>query len=173
MTAVAKPLVFRRWSPGDDLEVGALGLAEPLPDAPHLVPEIMFVPLAAFDARGHRIVYGGGGITPDIEVELDTDAVQSWLKSLTDIRLSLAVRLGIENEEDAMLVGESADEAIVAMSEIYDWLGHVQETLISLWTEASYERIDVAPARVTGMSMPSSLRCLSRRLAPRCRCQGR
>ncbi len=67
----------------------------------------------------------------DIEVELDTDAVQSWLKSLTDIRLSLAVRLGIENEEDAMLVGESADEAIVAMSEIYDWLGHVQETLIS------------------------------------------
>ncbi|MEO6606382.1 MAG: DUF2017 domain-containing protein [Aeromicrobium sp.] len=67
----------------------------------------------------------------DIEVELDPDAVQSWLKSLTDIRLSLAVRLGIENEEDAMLVGESGDEAIVAMSEIYDWLGYVQETLIS------------------------------------------
>jgi hypothetical protein len=67
----------------------------------------------------------------DIEVELDADAVQSWLKSLTDIRLSLAVRLGIENEEDAMLVGESADEAIVAMSEIYDWLGYVQETLIA------------------------------------------
>ncbi len=67
----------------------------------------------------------------DIEVELDADAVQSWLKSLTDIRLSLAVRLGIENEEDAMLVGESADEAVVAMSEIYDWLGYVQETLIA------------------------------------------
>ncbi len=67
----------------------------------------------------------------DIEVELDADAVQSWLKSLTDIRLSLAVRLGIENEEDAMLVGESSDEAIVAMAEIYDWLGYVQETLIA------------------------------------------
>ena len=67
----------------------------------------------------------------DVEVELDSDAVQSWLKSLTDIRLSLAVRLGIDNEEDAMLVGESADEAIVAMSEIYDWLGYVQETLIA------------------------------------------
>lgn len=67
----------------------------------------------------------------DIEVELNADAVQSWLKSLTDIRLSLAVRLGIENEEDAMLVGESSDEAIVAMSEIYDWLGYVQETLIA------------------------------------------
>jgi hypothetical protein len=67
----------------------------------------------------------------DVEVELDADAVQSWLKSLTDIRLSLAVRLGIETEEDVMLVGESADEAIVAMSEIYDWLGYVQETLIA------------------------------------------
>jgi hypothetical protein len=67
----------------------------------------------------------------DVEVELNADAVQSWLKSLTDIRLSLAVRLGIENEEDAMLVGESSDEAIVAMSEIYDWLGYVQETLIA------------------------------------------
>ncbi len=67
----------------------------------------------------------------DVEVELDEDAVQSWLKALTDIRLSLAVRLGIEDEEDAMLVGESADEAIVAMSEIYDWLGYVQETLIA------------------------------------------
>ena len=67
----------------------------------------------------------------DVEVELNADAVQSWLKSLTDIRLSLAVRLGIENEEDAMLVGESSDEAIVAMAEIYDWLGYVQETLIA------------------------------------------
>lgn len=67
----------------------------------------------------------------DIEVELNPDAVQSWLKCLTDIRLSLAVRLGIETEEDVMLVAESGDEAIAAMSEIYDWLGYVQETLIA------------------------------------------
>ena len=67
----------------------------------------------------------------DVEIELDPGAAQSWLKCLTDIRLSLAVRLGIETEEDAMLVAESGDEAIVAMSEIYDWLGYVQETLIA------------------------------------------
>jgi hypothetical protein len=66
-----------------------------------------------------------------LEVELDADAVQAWLRTLTDIRLSLAVRLGIENEEDAMLLGRSEDEAVVAMSELYDWLGYVQETLIS------------------------------------------
>ena len=69
--------------------------------------------------------------TTDTEVELDHDAVQSWLKCLTDIRLSLAVRLGIENEEDLMLAAESGDEAISAMSDIYDWLGYVQEALIA------------------------------------------
>lgn len=67
----------------------------------------------------------------DIEVELKPDAVQAWLKCLNDIRLSLAVRLGIENEEDVMLAAESGDEAIAAMSDIYDWLGYVQETLIA------------------------------------------
>ena len=65
-----------------------------------------------------------------VEIELDDAEVQAWLRALTDIRLSLAVRLNIETEEDAMLIGSSEDEAIVAMSEIYEWLGYVQETLI-------------------------------------------
>ncbi|KAA1400136.1 DUF2017 domain-containing protein [Aeromicrobium ginsengisoli] len=66
-----------------------------------------------------------------IEIELDDAEVQAWLRALTDVRLSLAVRLGIDAEEDAMLIAQSEDEAIAAMSEIYDWLGYVQETLIS------------------------------------------
>jgi len=68
--------------------------------------------------------------TKHIEVELDAEAVQAWLRSLTDIRLSLAVRLGIESDEDVMLVAASEDEAIAAMAEIYDWLGYVQESLL-------------------------------------------
>jgi hypothetical protein len=74
------------------------------------------------------------GATPDdvqIEVELDDAEVQAWLRALTDVRLSLAVRLGIETEEDTMLVAQSEDEAIAAMSDIYEWLGYVQETLIA------------------------------------------
>ena len=67
---------------------------------------------------------------PPVEVELGPDEVQAWLRTLTDIRLSLAVRLGIENEEDAMLLDKSSDPALVAMSELYDWLGYVQETLV-------------------------------------------
>jgi len=69
--------------------------------------------------------------TKQIEVELDTDAVQAWLRALTDVRLSLAVRLGIEKDEDVMLVAASEDEAIAAMGEIYDWLGYVQESLVA------------------------------------------
>ena len=65
-----------------------------------------------------------------VEVELSPDEVQAWLRSLTDIRLSLAVRLGIENEEDVMLLEKSPDQALVAMGELYDWLGYVQETLV-------------------------------------------
>lgn len=80
-----------------------------------------------------------GGLTfgemPDdthgaIEVELDGDEVQAWLRSLTDIRLSLAVRLGIETDEDAMLVAESADDNTAMTYGFYEWLGFVQETLV-------------------------------------------
>ena len=66
-----------------------------------------------------------------LEVELDPEAVQAWLRTLTDVRLSLAVRLGIEADEDAMLLHQSEDEAVAAMTELYDWLGYVQETLVS------------------------------------------
>jgi hypothetical protein len=66
-----------------------------------------------------------------VEVELDDDEVQAWLRALTDVRLSLAVRLGIESEEDTELVAQSDDEAVSAMSDIFEWLGFVQETLIS------------------------------------------
>ncbi len=67
---------------------------------------------------------------PTVEVELDEAEVIAWLKALTDVRLSLAVRLGIENEEDAQLVAHSDDESTLAMAEIYDWLGYVQESLV-------------------------------------------
>jgi hypothetical protein len=65
-----------------------------------------------------------------VEIELGPDEVQAWLRSLTDIRLSLAVRLGIETEEDTMLLENSSDQSLVAMAELYGWLGYVQETLV-------------------------------------------
>ena len=55
-----KSLAFRAWSPDDRLMLGPLGILEPSPAAAELVPDIMLVPLAAFDRRGHRIGYGAG-----------------------------------------------------------------------------------------------------------------
>src|SRR5450759_1567723 len=58
--ARGKSLAFRAWSPDDRLVLGPLGILEPSPAAAELIPDIMLVPLAAFDRLGHRIGYGAG-----------------------------------------------------------------------------------------------------------------
>jgi len=58
--ARGKSLAFRAWSPDDRLMLGPLGIPEPSPAAAELVPDVMLVPLAAFDPAGHRIGYGAG-----------------------------------------------------------------------------------------------------------------
>lgn len=55
-----KSLLFRAWVPGDRLTMGPLGILEPSPAMAELIPDIMLVPLAAFDRLGHRIGYGAG-----------------------------------------------------------------------------------------------------------------
>ena len=56
----AMPLVFRAWRPGDPLDAGSFGIHHPPESAPVLVPQVLIVPLAAFDRSGQRIGYGGG-----------------------------------------------------------------------------------------------------------------
>ena len=60
VTARGQSLAFRAWSPGDKLMQGPLGILEPSPAAAELIPDILLVPLAAFDRSGHRIGYGAG-----------------------------------------------------------------------------------------------------------------
>jgi 5-formyltetrahydrofolate cyclo-ligase len=55
-----KPLIMRAWSFGAPLVSGVWGIKEPPADAPEVFPDIMIVPLAAFDRSGHRIGYGAG-----------------------------------------------------------------------------------------------------------------
>jgi 5-formyltetrahydrofolate cyclo-ligase len=54
------PLIFRVWSPGAELVRGPLGILEPSPEAASVIPDLLLVPLAAFDRSGHRIGYGAG-----------------------------------------------------------------------------------------------------------------
>jgi 5-formyltetrahydrofolate cyclo-ligase len=55
-----KPLIVRAWAFGAPLDSGVWGIREPRPDAPEVDPDILIVPLAAFDRTGHRIGYGAG-----------------------------------------------------------------------------------------------------------------
>lgn len=53
-------LIFRQWTPLTPLEKGVFHVLEPPLSAPILFPEILFVPLLAFDKEGHRLGYGQG-----------------------------------------------------------------------------------------------------------------
>jgi 5-formyltetrahydrofolate cyclo-ligase len=54
------PLVFRLWRPGEPTVKGKMAIEEPLGEAPEVAPDLLFVPLAAFDRAGNRIGYGAG-----------------------------------------------------------------------------------------------------------------
>jgi len=54
------PLVMRAYVFGEPLASGVWGIREPRPDARQVDPDILLVPLLAFDRRGHRIGYGAG-----------------------------------------------------------------------------------------------------------------
>lgn len=61
-----------------------------------------------------------GAFTPEDE--------QAWLRSLTDLRLTIADRLGIV---DAATEERSySSDGGVGLRDVYDWLGYVQEHLV-------------------------------------------
>ncbi len=53
-------LTFRLWRPGEPTLLGKMGIPQPLESARAVEPDLLFVPLACFDRRGHRIGYGAG-----------------------------------------------------------------------------------------------------------------
>jgi len=55
-----QPLNMRAFSFGQPLVSGVWGIREPGPDAPEVFPDIVIVPLLAFDRNGHRVGYGAG-----------------------------------------------------------------------------------------------------------------
>lgn len=53
-------ICFREWVDGVELINTGFGTRGPGPDAAVLDPDILLVPLSAFDAKGNRIGYGAG-----------------------------------------------------------------------------------------------------------------
>ncbi|WP_105033946.1 DUF2017 family protein [Cryobacterium aureum] len=61
-----------------------------------------------------------------VTISLDPDAVQAWLRSLTDLRLTLADRLQISPDGVVHLSGDDTP----FLRELYEWLGMLQEELV-------------------------------------------
>ena len=59
IVAPGQPLDFREWQPGGATAVGVFGLEAPVAGEA-AEPDVLLVPMLAFDARGHRLGYGGG-----------------------------------------------------------------------------------------------------------------
>jgi 5-formyltetrahydrofolate cyclo-ligase len=55
-----QPLIMRAWAFGAPLASGVWGIREPMADAPAVDPDVLIVPLLAFDRRGDRLGYGAG-----------------------------------------------------------------------------------------------------------------
>ncbi len=58
--AADQPLVFRSWAPGEPLVRGIWDIPIPPETVPELLPDVLLVPLLAFDRAGYRLGYGGG-----------------------------------------------------------------------------------------------------------------
>lgn len=59
VTGPAQPMRFRRWQPGDAMATDHHGIPVPAHGA-WVEPDMILVPLNAFDAAGYRLGYGGG-----------------------------------------------------------------------------------------------------------------
>lgn len=59
VTAVAAPMVFHAWTPSSAMRSDRYGIPIPA-DGAAVIPDIVLLPLLAFDAQGFRLGYGGG-----------------------------------------------------------------------------------------------------------------
>ncbi len=98
-----RSLLFRCWSPGAALKRAGFDICEPLETAPQVTPDVVLVPLLAFDRAGHRLGYGHG----------------FYDRALSALRLRgpvLAVGLGFAGQEvEGALPSERHDQPL-------DWI---------------------------------------------------
>jgi 5-formyltetrahydrofolate cyclo-ligase len=99
VAARGAPLRFREWHPGCATEAGAFGVSVPV-EGGWRVPDVLIVPLLAFDAGGARLGYGGGfydrtlaGLTEARTVGFGLEAlrVEAVPTEPTDRRLDVVV----------------------------------------------------------------------------------
>ena len=92
-------LVFRAWKPGDPFVVGRYNIPEPSDTARERRPDLLLVPLLAFDASGHRLGYGAG-------------YYDRYLREERSKRTIYAIGIAFAGQEVGELPHEETDEAL-------------------------------------------------------------
>jgi len=102
-------LKFAKWRDGDALVPGPMGIMQPA-GAEFMEPDIVIVPMLAFDRRGYRLGYGGG----------------YYDATLHDLRARKAVTaVGVAYGQQAVLFGLPTD----SHDEKLDWVITPQKAL--------------------------------------------
>ena len=97
----ATPLKFREWSPGAKMVEGAFKALIP-EEGGWVEPQVLIVPLLAWDARGYRLGYGGG-------------FYDRTLEGLRSRRKVLAVGFAFAGQEVAEVPIDRFDQRLDAM----------------------------------------------------------
>lgn len=95
------PLTFRYWRAGQPLVRGAYDIKIPLESAGTVRPDVIGVPLLAFDEAGHRLGYGGGFYDRTLETLRGDGGPRP-----------LAVGLAFEQQRVAWLPRHGGDQAL-------------------------------------------------------------
>jgi len=61
------------------------------------------------------------------DVALDAAGADRWMRSITDLRLTIAARIGIVDDDSPI----PDDEETLAMYDVYNWLAGVQDSLVN------------------------------------------
>jgi len=102
VSGAGQPLIFREWTPTTQLTKGAYGAMIPPQECPELIPDIIILPLLAFDLKGYRLGYGGG-------------FYDRTLEALRAEREVLAVGFGFAGQEMRNVPHEATDQKLDAI----------------------------------------------------------
>jgi len=95
----AAPLQFKIWRNGDPLVRRTWGILEPQEDAPIVLPDVVLLPLLAFDGAGRRLGYGGG-------------FYDRTLQKLRSLKTIVAIGLAYTEQEVNALPHDSYDQLL-------------------------------------------------------------
>ena len=102
------PLIFRQWAPGEPLISGRWDIQVPPDSAPEVQPDVLLVPMLAFDHKGYRLGYGGG-------------FYDRTLAKLRAIKKVTAIGIAYASQEIDMVPRDDLDQPL-------DWIMTEQET---------------------------------------------